>query len=364
MSAKKTASKKKQPAKNEPVQPASFFERLKQKTVAPVRRRAQQLAERRPHRSFRRTRRRDYARSLKLPGYWALTNDVRKTLWRYRKPFLLLMATYAALTVLLIGIASQDTYTQLSGVLRDTSGEVFKGNWGELGKAGLLLVSGASGQYNTALTETQQVYAVIVVLFTWLTTVWLLRALMAGKKPKLRDALYNAGAPILPTFLVLLVLFVQLLPVVVAVLGFTALLPFGIVDGGAEAMLFWVAALLLVSLSLYWITSTLIALIVITLPGMYPMKAIRAAGDLVIGRRLRVMFRMLWLLIVTALLWAVVVMPVILFDAWLKGVFPAISWLPIIPVVLLAMGTVTVVWMSSYVYLLYRRIVDDNAAPA
>jgi hypothetical protein len=129
-------------------------------------------------------------------------------------------------------------------------------------------------------------------------------------------------------------------------------------------MLFWVAAALLVLLSLYWITSTMIALVIVTLPGMYPLRAIRTAGDLLIGRRLRVMFRIVWLAVVTTIIWALVMMPVILIDAWLKGVFPAISWLPVVPVMLLIMGTITVVWMSSYVYLFYRRIVDDGAAPA
>jgi hypothetical protein len=226
MPAKKTAPKKKNTVKDEPAKPASFLERIKQKTVIPTRRRVRLLLERRPHRSLKRTRRRDYVRTLTLPGYWAFTNEVRVTLWRYRRPFFWLMTLYAVLTILFIGIASQDTYTQLNSVLRQTSGDVFQGKWGEIGKAGLLLLSGASGQYNTALTETQQVYAVILVLFTWLTSVWLMRALIAGKNPKLRDALYNAGSPILPTFLVGLVLIIQLLPVVVAVLGFTALLPF------------------------------------------------------------------------------------------------------------------------------------------
>jgi hypothetical protein len=53
-----------------------------------------------------------------------------------------------------------------------------------------------------------------------------------------------------------------------------------------------------------------------------------------------------------------------LFDAWLKGVFPAINWLPIVPIALLTLGTATVVWSASYIYLLYRRIIDDDAAPA
>jgi hypothetical protein len=357
MPAKKTQSKAKQsPRQNTP--------KSVRKTAAALQNRTRELLSRRPHRSFRRTRKRDYTRSLKLPGHWSFTNYVRKMLWKHRRTFFWLTIVYAVLTVSLVGLASQDTYTELSSTLRQTSGEVFKGNWGELGKAGLLLVSGATGELSMTLTEAQQIYAVVVILFTWLTTVWLLRAMLAGKKPRLRDGLYNAGAPVLPTFMVGMLLFVQLLPVVVVVLGFTALMPFGILDGGVESMIFSIAAALLIMLSLYWVTGTLIALIVVTLPGQYPMQAIRAAGDLVVGRRLRILLRLLWLLFIIVLTWILVLMPVILFDTWLKGLYPAINWLPIVPVVLLTLGTVTVVWSASYIYLLYRRVVDDDAAPA
>lgn len=322
------------------------------------------ILSRRPHRSFRRTRRRDYIRSLKLPGYWAFTGYVWKTLWQNKVLFIWLMLVYGLLTTLLVGMAAQDTYSELSGLLRDTGGEFFKGGWNSLGQAGLLLVSGMTGRLNMQLTDAQQMYAVIIGLFTWLTTVWLLRAVLAGRKPKLRDGLYNAGSPVLPTFLVMLALAIQLIPVAIVVIGFTALVPFGILEGGIEAMLFWAAALLLIGLSLYWITSTLIALVVVTLPGMYPMQAIRTAGDMVIGRRVRILFRLLWLLLVVAMAWVVIMIPLILFDTWLKGVLPAIEWLPTIPVALLIMGTLTTIWTASYVYLLYRRIVDDDAAPA
>ena len=362
MPAKKTASKNKQPAAKKAVSRTRGF--VQKKAVEPVRRRVGSLLNRRPHRSFKKTMRRDYVRSLKLPGYWSFTNHVRKMLWQNRRVFFWLLAVYATLSVLLLGMASQDAYADLSSVLRETGGEIFKGNWGQLGQAGLLLLTGMTGQYSTALTDAQQIYAVILALSTWLATVWLLRALLAGKKPKLRDGLYNAGAPILPTFLVAALILLQLVPLAVAILGFTALLPFGIMDGGIESMLFWTAALLLGSLSLYWITSTLIALVVVTLPGMYPMQAIKAAGDLVIGRRIRILLRLLWLLLITVIIWALIMVPVILFDAWLKGVWPAISWLPLIPVMLLVMSTLTIVWISSYIYLFYRRVVDDDAAPA
>lgn len=362
MPAKKTVSTKKQPSFKQRSQ--AVVKTVRTKTIDPVRRRTGQFLNRRPHRSFKRTMRRDYVRSLKLPGYWAFTNYVRKTLWQNKKLFFWLLAAYGTISVLLLGLASQDTYSELSSVLRQTGGEIFKGNWGELGQAGLLLITGITGQYSTAPTEAQQVYAVILALSTWLASVWLLRALLAGKKPKLRDGLYSAGAPILPTLLVSGLIILQLLPLAVAILGFTALLPFGIMDGGIEAMLFWTAAILLGSLSLYWITSTLIALVVVTLPGMYPMQAIKAAGDLVIGRRIRILLRLLWLVLITVLGWALIMIPVILFDAWLKGVWPAITWVPIIPVMLLVMSTLTVIWASSYIYLFYRKVVDDDAAPA
>ena len=361
---------KKQPsAKKQTSRPSkkAWYRSIQTQAVRPlsyVAHRTHDFLLRRPHRSFRRTRRRDYVRSLKLPGYWAFTNYVRRTLAQHKWTFSLLIVIYGTLTVLLVGVAAQDAYSQLGELLRSTSGDVFKGNMGAISKAGLLLFTGVTGRFNTSITSEQQMYAVILALFTWLTTVWLLRAVLAGGRPRLRDGLYNAGAPVLPTFLVLLLFVVQLVPVALAALGFVALTPFGILDGGIESMLFWTVAGLLVMLSLYWITSTLIALVVVTLPGMYPMQAIRTAGDLVIGRRLRVLLRLLWLLGTVVVSWLVVMIPIILFDVWLKGILPAVEWVPNVPVALLVMGLLTVIWMASYVYLLYRRIVDDDAAPA
>jgi hypothetical protein len=330
-----------------------------------IKRRVDGLLARRPHRSFRRTRRRDYSRTLKLPGYWSFTNIVRRTIWEHRSTFGLLALVYALLTIVLVGVTSQDLYTQLQGVLEETGTEILGGNWEGIGKAGMLLFAGVTGSFTETLTEGQQIYASIILLFTWLTTVWLLRAMLAGHTPRLRDGLYNAGAPVLATFLVAIVMVIQLLPLALAIVGFSAATASGLLnDGGVEAMLFWVMAGLLALLTLYWVTSTFMALVVVTLPGMYPMRALRTAGDLVIGRRIRILLRLLWMLLIVAIAWVVVVIPFILLDAWLKSLWPMLQWLPIVPVVLLAMSTVTIVWSASYVYMLYRRIVDDDANPA
>jgi hypothetical protein len=325
--------------------------------------RTSELLARRPHRSFRRTRRRDYVRSLQLPGYFSFSNSVIKMLWSHRKIFLLLVVFYAILTAVLVGIASQDAYTTLTDTLKQSSGDFFKGDWGQFGQAGILFLSIITGSASQTLTEAQQVYASIIILLTWLSTVWLLRNLMAGKKVKLRDSLYNSSSPIVSTFLVALLIIVQLLPLAVALIGYSAASATGLLNGGIEAMLFWIVASLLAILSLYWMTSTLIALVVVTLPGMYPFRAIQTAGDLVVGRRVRILLRWLWMLLGIALTWGVVMLPVIIIDGWLKQVWPAISWLPTIPVVTLALSSLTVVWMASYVYMLYRKVVADEAGP-
>jgi hypothetical protein len=304
-------------------------------------------------------------RSLELPGYVAFTHYVQKTLWTNRKLFIVMAFAYMLATIAVANLSSEDLYAQMRETVNESGAEVFQGFWGEIGKAGLLLIGGVTGSYSeTAMTTEVQIYIGAIGLLTWLTTVWLLRALLAGRKPKVRDGLYNAGAPIMSTFLVLSVMVVQLLPFALALFGYNSAVASGLLEGGVEAMMFWSVATLLIILSLYWTTSTFIALVVVTLPGMYPMQALRTAGDLVVGRRLRILLRILWMLLTIIVTWVVIAIPIIIFDGWLKSVLPAIAWLPLVPIVLLTMGSMTIIWAASYIYLLYRRIVDDDALPA
>lgn len=329
-----------------------------------VKKRIQGYLKRRPHRSFRFTRRRDYTRSLKLPKYWAFTYYVHKTLWDNKKIFFRLAVFYAIMTFLLAGVASQDTFIALSDTLNSTGSEILVGAWGKIGGAGLLLVSAMTGGMSSGLSDVQQIYAGLITLLTWLTSVWLLRNILAGHKVKLSDGIYSAGSPIVSTFLVALILLVQLLPLALAIIGFGAASISGLLSGGVEAMLFWIGAGLLASLSIYLVTGTLFALVIITLPGMYPMQAIKASGDLVIGRRVRILLRLVWMAFIELIVWAVVMIPLILLDNWLSVVWPVFGNIPVVPVVLLLLTALTIVWTSSYVYLLYRKVVADDAEPA
>jgi len=316
---------------------------------------------RRPHRSFQLTRRRDYARSLELPGYIGFTHYVNKTIWSNRKLFFGLAIIYVVLFAVLVGIGSQETYTTLADSLTEATASISGGDLSQIGFAGTLFLSIATVGIADTPTESQQIYIVLLGLMVWLATVWLLRNRLAGHKVRLRDGLYNAGAPIIPLFLVFLVFVVQLIPVLLAVIGYAAAVSSGLLDSGVEAMLFWIGAILLGLLSLFWATGTVFAMVIATLPGMYPIKALRNAGDLVLGRRVRILMRWAWMMVVIAVTWAIILVPFILIDQWLKAIWPTFAEFPLIPIVLALLGTASIVWSSSYVYLLYRRVVDGSA---
>ncbi|MDB5161687.1 MAG: hypothetical protein JWM52_195 [Candidatus Saccharibacteria bacterium] len=339
--------------------------RIAKKPVVAIKAQVKDLQSRRPHRSFKMTRKRDYNRSLVLPGYMKFTREVHKTLWSHRKVFFFLVAFYSIALVVSVGITSQDSYTSLTKTLRDTGSQVFQGDVAKIGDASALIaVIATTGLSVDSLTEGQQVYVILLTLLVWLTTLWLLRNLLANNKVKMREGLYNAGAPIVPTFLLAFVLVVQLLPVALAIIAYSAASSTGLLNSGVEAMLFWIAAGLLTLMSLYWISSTFFALIVISIPGTYPLLALRYAGDLVVGRRIRLLLRLLWMGLCIIIGWAIVMVPVILIDAWIKGLWTQIEWLPIIPIAVVILSPLTVVWVASYVYLLYRKFVEDDAQPA
>jgi len=326
-------------------------------------RRYRAFMERRPHRSFRPTRRRDYVRPLELPGYVAFTHEVTKLLWRHKGTFAGLALVYVVLYALLVGVQSQDTFNAITDTVQATGGEVLSTGWGVVGQAGLLFLTVASSGFTIDTTEAQQIFAVLILLMTWLATVWLIRNILAGHKVKLRDSLYNSGAPLLTTVCIALVMAVQLIPVAVAAIGYSAALASGLIDaGGAGAMLFWIAAGLLAVLSLYWITASLFAMTVVTLPGMYPYQAIRIAGDVMLGRRTKILLRWLWMGAVVVCAVLVTVVPCILLDIGLKSWWPPFAAVPLVPIIALLAAALSAVWVSAYVYLLYRKVVDYEPA--
>lgn len=180
------------------------------------------------------------------------------------------------------------------------------------------------------------------------------------EKIKLRDGLYSSGSPILSTLAVAVVVVLQLLPLGLVTIAYTSITAVGWINTGVaiENMAAWCALAVAAILTIYWISSSLIALIIVTLPGTYPFVAIRAAGDLMVGRRLKLTLRLLFMMLPVALLWLLILMPAIFVDSWLK-----LTWFPLVPLVVFLLGILTMMWIATYIYMLYRQIVDDPTPP-
>ena len=357
---KVAASSKKKPVKKAAVTKKNWLHNRK-RDFQNLNQQRQRFLRRRPHRSFRMTRRRDYTRTLKIAGYWALTTEVTKLLWRHKKIFLALVCLFVVLTLLFSNAMSQDTYQQLQDLMNTAEDNGFSGVTTTIG-----LFSGVAMSYltGTAATDTsQQVVGTLLGLFAWLTTIWLVRAISVGQKPRMRDGLYSSGSPVIALLMLLFVMIIQAVPAAIALIVYGALDASGMLQQTAMLMLAGGATVLIATMSLYWMVSTLFAMVVVTLPGMYPFQALRLSGDIVTGRRIRILLRFAWAVVVAALIWFVVLIPVILLDGALKNALPQLAWLPIVPVAGLILVYLSVVFFAAYSYMFYRKVVESDSQP-
>ena len=310
------------------------------------------------HKSFRRSYREDYHRELEVPGMMYHIFATFRILFKNWKLFLPFLAIVVVLNVALVGIMSESSYAQFKDVLDQTSVQVAGGDIGNVAKAGLLLIStvttgGLSGESSEAAT----VFGVVIFLIIWLTTIFLLRHRLAGHKVKLRDGLYNAMTPLVSTFVVFAVAIIQCIPIFILIVVYSAAVQTDFLAMPFYALVFFIFASLMILLSGYLLSSSIIALVAVSAPGLYPIKAINAASDLMMNRRVKFILRLVTLILVLAIMWIIVMLPLILFDLWMKT-FEWTEGIPFIPVCLNIMTCFTAMYVTAYLYLYYRWMLN------
>ena len=200
------------------------------------------------------------------------------------------------------------------------------------------------------LKETAGVFEVLVFLMLWLVTIFLVRQIMAGHKVGVRDGLYNAMAPLISTFVILAVVVVECIPIFLLVIAYSAAMETGFLTMPFYALLFWGFAAVMVMISGYLLSSSLIALLAVTVPGVYPFKALVMATELMRGRKMRFVLRILALLLVLAVIFAVVILPLSSIGV------PA----EVLVVMVEVVGCFSVVFMAVYLYIYYRSLLDNE----
>jgi hypothetical protein len=256
------------------------------------------------HRSFKRSYREDYVRELVVPGMGQHIFQSFKMIflsWKIFLPFLLIMTT---VTIVILGFLSLSS-------LRDVA-------------------------VGTVVT--------IIILVIWLTTIYVLRHKMAGNKVGLRDALYNGMTPFLSSFVMLAVSAVQAIPILLLIVAYSSAVETHFLDTPFYAFLFLVFAGLMILLTSYLWSGTLMAFVAVSAPGLYPFEAIKNANELMTGRRIRFVLRLIALFIVLFVIWALTIWPM---AVWV-GETPATS------VVLTIIGCFSIIYIATYLYLYYR----------
>lgn len=206
---------------------------------------------------------------------------------------------------------------------------------------GLLVTSGTATP-----SELENVYQTIIVLFVSMAILWVLRMTYKQNKPlKVRRSFYDSTGQLIPLLLVLVIAMLQLFPFAIGSTLFSYVKEGGIAVTGPEQV-FWYGVLFgSLILSAWLIIPTVFGLYIVTLPNSTPIRSIKQAWGLVRFLRIKIAFRFLALLILSVIVSAIVLIPLIV-------LFP-----PGAEVTYIVFSCLFLIFAHTYSYRLYRSVI-------
>jgi hypothetical protein len=189
-------------------------------------------------------------------------------------------------------------------------------------------------------------YQSLIAVITALAVIWAARQHGSKVAIRVRDAFYRGMYPIVPFVLLLFVISLQLIPAAIGGWIYSVVITGGLAVSVLEKTLWILLVSLALILSLYMLTSSVFALIIVTLPDMTPMRALRSARHLVLHRRWKVASKFVGMLITLLVVGLLIMAPFLL---WLPNVAEAIF------VILSAFGVVIPI---VYMYNLYLGLLE------
>lgn len=273
----------------------------------------------------------------KLPAAYKLLGRACKLLVQHWKLFGGVLLVYAVLNLLLVGVASAGSLEQSKSTLQQAA----HGGLNNVLVGFTLftsLIGSNSGNANAGAYQT------MLLLLVSVAFIWTLRQTYADQVVRIRDAFYSGMYPIVPFILVLLVIGLQLVPFAIGGVLYGALMG-GITVGVFEQIIIALAIFLaLAAWSLYMLCASILALYIVTLPDMTPMKALKSARQLVRFRRWIVLRKLLFLPLALLVVAAVIVIPFALFVT------------PLATLLFFGLSVLAIGVLHSYLYALYREL--------
>ncbi len=333
---KSTAKPKIRTAKSRPKK------RTRSVAAAPTKQKKRQVAAP-AYKSFRMSKRIRHERPH-ITGSFRLFKRAITTLLKRKRLFIGLTLTYLVLTIVLVkGLGVGSNIAEL----KETLVSLFGGSLSKLITTATLFGTLLSNAGSVS-SEQAGSYQTVLLITTSLAIIWALRQTLSPdmKKVKLTalDAFYKGLYPLVPFLLVLLVIGLQLLPAVLANFLYTVVFGGGLAVTIVEKLLWSLILILIITLSLYMITSSIFALYIVTLPDMRPMQALRSARELVRNRRWTIVRKLLFLPVALLLISAAITIPIILLSPMIA------EW------VFFVLSMLGLVVLHSYLYALYREL--------
>ncbi len=209
----------------------------------------------------------------------------------------------------------------------------------------IVLVTAVMSAGTTTAGDAGAVYGYFLLLITGLAYVWALRNIYARKEFKIKDAYYRGMYPLIMVVLLSFVVMLQMIPAGLGNYIFSAANSNGLISTSLEMGLLITLWGLLILLSGYLFTTTMIAIYIVMLPNMTPMRALAAAKKLVMHRRWVVLRKILALF---AVIFVFVILVVLL----------AVGIVPNRATTIMTMTTFLVLPIfHTYMYTLYRSLI-------
>ncbi|HEY4964310.1 MAG TPA: hypothetical protein VIH90_06470 [Candidatus Saccharimonadales bacterium] len=257
-----------------------------------------------------------------------------KVLWSNKKLFGGIMLIYGLAYILL---ARGLTNLPSSSSLSKGAGKLFSGL-----STFTLIVGGSASSSTNPTGSTYQAFLIVAVS---LVLIWTLRQVYSGNKVRIRDGYYKALYPFIPFVLILIFIGIELLPLIIGSTLYNAVVTQGIAVNAIEK-LFAIAVLIgLIWLSLFFLSSSIFALYIVTLTDMTPVKALKSAKALVKDRRALIMRKILFLPLALFIVTSIVALPFILIYP------PLAAW------IIFLLTLVVIAATHSYLYSLYRELI-------
>ena len=306
-----------------------------------------------PHRSFYLTTHAQAVRQINISGYGRFVTEVWRTVRDNWLIYLKITLLMALAIIAVVGVSNaHSNYVDTREAMEKVDLHPL------LKQAGLVTQA-----IITSLTVTdanRQAATFIIVAVAWLSLIFIARRVYNGNQLRLRDAIYSAGTPLVPMMVLLVAVLVQLLPLALVLISYSAITGAGYINQGIaiENMAAWCVILAVLVLTIYWMVTSLLTLVSVTIPGLYPMRAYYETSIQVAGRRVKILFRILMMFLPLLALWALVLIPTVLLDSILKP-----KTFPVVQLAVSLLAAISCTWVSAYMYVLYRRILDSPEQP-